>query len=301
MNAASFYRRAFALIPEQDGRAYFSIGDEQIVQRPDSLLALLERGRPALEEVHHAAELVDYNWGFHLSSRGFTEAMQVHSKARQLAILAGLRAAVAFQEGRDPDAFTDLLDVLGLARHVGTGRLYVCGLVQFAIEQTAFGIAAPFVPRQAPATLAAAMARLDALHPPLDLSEATQAEKTYFLNTCDAEFRAIPPAELPDALRKLYPFARAEAILVLTGGDQDRLLDLVATTAPRFDELAEIYRLPLADIEPALAAFRADRETTNPLALEIVEQGEKMRPAWERATVLRAHFRAALVDGGASK
>jgi hypothetical protein len=294
MNAAPIYRRAFALIPEKDQKEYFSIREEEIAQRADNLMALLERGRSALEELHRGAQLAACDWEFPLSSSGFMESMQVHGKARQVAILACLRAAVAFQEGRDSDAFEDLLDVLVLARHIGTGGLYVYGLVQFAIEQTVIGIASPFVPRQAPATLAAAMARLDAKPPPISLPEAAQAEKAFFLATSPAEFREVPPDELPDTLQKLYSPARAEAILAITGGDQERLFDLVAATAPRFDDLAAIYRLPWADIEPALAAFCTAHETTNPFALVILEQAERLRPGWEKATVFRALFRAAL-------
>src|SRR5262249_21300794 len=58
--------------------------------------------------------------------------------------------------------------------------------------------------------------------------------------------------------------------------------------------LAEIYRLPMAHIEPALSTFRGAHGATNPLALAIVEQAERMRAPWERATVFRALFRAAL-------
>src|SRR5262249_15308625 len=157
-------------------------------------------------------------------------ATQVHAKARQVAVLACLRASVAFQEGRDPDAFSDLLDLLVLARHLGAGRLYVCGLVQFAIEQTAIGIAAMFVPRQARSTLAAAMARLDAMPQSMALWDVTRVEKTFFLDASHAEFGELAPAEIPECLRRLYPPDRAEAVLALTGGARSRLLDLVAAT-----------------------------------------------------------------------
>jgi hypothetical protein len=301
MNAAQLYRQAFAMISQEDGEACFAVGEDQITPPAANLLALLERARSALEELHGAANLAECDWGLPLSGAGFSEASELHSKARQLAVLACLRARAAFQEGRGRSALDDLLALLAMARHVGRGRFYVCGLVQFAIEQTAIRVAAPAVLQQDRATLEDAMARIDGLPAPLALSDAIRAEKSYFLDTCRAEFEKLTPAELPKHLGLLYAPALAEAILAHTEGHPTRLVGLVYKTGPAFDELAEICARPFDQIEPALAAFRAAHAATNPLALAVLEESERMRSAWQKAVANRALFRAALAvaAGGA--
>jgi hypothetical protein len=294
MNAAQLYRQAFALISEEDGKACFAIKEDQITPPSDDVLALVERGRPGLEELHRAADLAECDWGLPLSQAGFFEAMQVHSKARQLAALAYLRARVAFQARRDGQALNDLLALMAMARHVGMGRFYVCGLVQFAIEQIVIRGAAPAVPRQDQATLEVAMARIDGLPASLGLSDAARAEKAYFLDTYRAEVDKLTPVEIPNYLGSLHAPTVAEAILAHTEGHPTRLLELLDSTGPAFDELAEIYSRPFDQIEPAVVASRAAYAATNPLALSILEQSERMRPAWEKAVADRALFRAAL-------
>ncbi len=294
MNAADLYHRAFDLLSEKDNKVLSSLREDQLTPDNAGLMSIINRATHALEHMHAATKRADCNWGFPLSQSGFMESMKVNSSARRLAMLASVRARIAFHQGRLGDALDDLLALLALARHVGRGRIYVSLLVQFAIEMMAIGAAAPSLPRQDRTTLEAAAARLDFMPESATASDATQAEKVYFLDAYRAEAMRVSPADLPQHIRMAYPGSHAELILTRTGSDPARLLALIEQTGPAFDELADIWALPYDRIDPALVAFRAAHAEANPLALAILEQNERMRPAWERATAQRALFRAAL-------
>jgi hypothetical protein len=303
MNAADLYRRAFDLISDKDSKVIHTLSEDRITPENAGVMSILNRASPALEHLHAAAKVADCDWGIPLTSAGVPEFMKVSSGARLLAMVAALRARIAFQQGQPAEALDDLLALLALARHVGRGRIYISGLVQFAIEPIAILVAAPSLPHQEPAALQAAMSRIDALPESLTLSDATQAEKVYFLNATRAEAAQLGPTNLREHIRASFPGPLGEAMLTRVEGDPARFIALIDQTGPAFDQLADIWALPYARIDPALAAFRAAHAETNPLALSILEQSERMRPAFERATAQRALFRAALVvaAGGAEQ
>ncbi len=303
MNAADLYHRAFDLLPEKDSKVLSALREDQIRTDNSALLSIMDRAAPALEHMHSATKLADCDWNVSFSETGFMEAMKVHSKARLLAVLANTRARLALLQGRLGDALDDQVAMLALARHVGQGRLYISLLVQFPIEGMAIASAAPTLPRQDRTALEKAITRIDSMPESVTMSDVTRAEKVYFLDANRAGAMQVSPADLPQYIRTTYEGELGEAILARTEGDPALLVALIDQSGPAFDEMAAIWALPPARIDPAVAEFRARYAETNPMALSILEQSARIRPAWQRSVAQRALFRAALAiaAGGAQQ
>lgn len=334
MNAATEYRRAFALLPASGFGMACAIGPEPAVQTEETIPVLIERAGPALEGLHRAAALPDCDWAVPLAPEGLVVLYEIQRRARHLAVAAGHRARARFEAHRDDEALADALAIRALGRHVGSAGWYTSGLVGLAIEDAANDVAAPYLARQDRATLEEFRAALDALPRSMPLAEVLRHEGAFFLAACPAEIAALDPAQIADHVRALFgagapeagsedparsipeqllaalpidptqipaevletlfPIGRGDAILRQTGGDRGRLLDLIRGNGPRFDELADVYALPAEQIGPALAAYRATHATSNPLALWIADGAARMRLCWERHDARESRFRARL-------
>ena len=67
MNAATEYRRAFALLPEGEFGMSCAIGPEPAAPTEETIPDQIERAGPALECLHRAAALPDCDWTVPLS------------------------------------------------------------------------------------------------------------------------------------------------------------------------------------------------------------------------------------------
>src|SRR4051794_5249494 len=119
MNAASEYRRAFALLPAGGIGMTCAVGSEPAAAPEVSIPDLIERAGPALECLHRAAAQPDCDWAVPRSYEGFTALCEIPSRARHLAIAARHRAHARFEAHRDREALADVLAMQALGRHVG--------------------------------------------------------------------------------------------------------------------------------------------------------------------------------------
>jgi hypothetical protein len=265
-NAALFYWRAFASLPEFDKKQEQALMDAlDLKSVDDSLGAVVKLGEPALRELHRAARQPRCVWGTPIED-GISTLLPQASKARALGRLALGRARWNFAHGKPAEGVDDLIDAMTLARHIGGDRILITLLVDYSIETMADNVAAADINRMGPAELRQFAEKLDHLPAAVTVGQAVLGERDMFLDP------AIRLLSKPGGKEKLFEqFGAVDAndpvVKTLKGMSREQLLEGAIGVRPLYAKLAALMELPPAEMkknEEKVAAWMADPSLNEP-------------------------------------
>lgn len=297
-NAATHYRKAFALLPKlsaEEERLMDELRTGRLGEAAGgaAVAALLKRVEPALEELRRAAASKRCEWGLKLAD-SFDAVSDAILSASKLVDLAVLQASRHFIMGNEKAAVDALAAALRLGRHISALRLYIANLVSVATNYRVFDAAAVHLPDLKRETLRSFLASLESLPKAATFAEAVIEEK-YYLDKLRASVRKVRQGDL-EAARKALKEAfldeeDVKTVMDAAGNSVNGLLKLIDETDPVFEEMSKMAALPL---EECKAAFQKRRKTLNPLALKFFTNFDRFREAEARAEIRFALFRAAV-------
>src|SRR5262245_2834634 len=173
-NAATYYRKAFALLPAMSPSEQAVLIDALAAPLDETALGILRRSAPALQEWRRGTLLPRCDWNRDWQKeQAFPDAVAQDQVAR----LSCLRARSCFEQGRGREATSDLLARIVMARHIGRNGPAFEIILQFAFEGRAVLVAGAYLPRQDADTVRDLAAQLNRLPEPGNLREAMRHEK----------------------------------------------------------------------------------------------------------------------------
>src|SRR5688572_2812830 len=124
-NAAEYYDRAFAKLPDENAADYLYLISwyEAKTDHPRAG-ATLTRYREVLDAFHWGAAATGCDWGPAVHDGNFTAVARV-SPAWVLKSLAQFHARYLFEHGKPAEAFDEVARILAFARHVGSEGVLV--------------------------------------------------------------------------------------------------------------------------------------------------------------------------------
>jgi hypothetical protein len=312
-NAALQYWVAFNCLPRQ-----YSEAENQLLNNwatvtftPEEV-KLMEKWQSALVYLHRGAEIEACVWPSGLNAgRDGPGVLLPQHRARELAVIAVLRARYRFEKGRPEAGFADVLAVMRLARHVAADGGVLSLVMAEAIENLAIRcVAESFWAVNDPATLRAFVVRWDRLPKMPSTTEVLAGERDkwvswYTTRKMDAgaetepDLAGRPPANDPDKLlaTNLYKLGLQSAA--------GSVKTFTTATEREFARAIEIAKLPLDKIEAAEAkrdedlvknAARDDKHVQQALCGQSVSAPiYKLRLRQARGETVRAMLRAAVV------
>jgi hypothetical protein len=326
-NAAEFYDRAFAKLPDENAADYLYLISwyEAKTDHPRAG-ATLTRYREVLDAFHWGAAAIGCDWGPPLHDGNFTAVARV-SPAWVLKSLAQFNSRYLFEHGKPAEAFDELARILAFARHVGSeGVLVARGsegrIVESVAQQagTMLGATPPDVAKRFGAQLKGLPAstswpdavRREAAYVEPNLREWAKADPEKLVGPDGRFTRAVIvryPLD-PEAEKKRAADARAVRALWL---DPAKREPAIAGVRPLFEEAARVLELPNDTFPAGAEAFQRKLEA-QPLARllvpDVIRERDKMltdavyRAMLEAAVALRAegpealkHFRDPAGDG----
>lgn len=209
-NAALSYWQAFALLPQIDDEMSKRLSSAACSKSAvdDDLHELIDSSENALQYLHRGARTQACGWG--IANENGPYAYLPHlSKARQLALVALLRARIRFDAGQADEGIDDTIAAIQLGRHAGQEGVVVLIniLVGFAIETQAIETIAAALHTLSRAQRETFQQRLSQIRPALDMKAALQGEKDVFLGWL---------------IREIESGRSGEAIPALVSGDTDQ-------------------------------------------------------------------------------
>ena len=286
-NAALKYWQAFGLLPRPDKARAKVLDDWKSVPLDAAALKVIEDSKEALIYLHRAAQIGPCDWGLSLED-GPGTLMPHLSKARELMHVALFRARYEFETGKFQPAVDDVADTLALARHTGSGGMFLSVLVQNAIEVSALELAARYLPDVDAAALKRLAERVDGLPAGATPRSALRVEKEY-----------CPPALMQQLKQSSFPGDQAlQAILAAAGGPKGPA-KLLQGMGPYYDEMDRLLALPPEPFKEGVAELNK-KAAANPFAKLLLPALEKVYEADQRMRAKKAMFRAALavLQGG---
>jgi hypothetical protein len=311
-NAALQYWQAFASMPyEQD---WLKPEQKKILEEwqtaPLDKMAVelieLPRSERALRSLHRGAAVQRCSWGVtkELQENGPLSFPDDHSMhGFRLARLALLRARYLFQKSEPNAALDDVIDVLKMARHIGTDGTSHVKVFELGIEDRANQItAANLGTIKEPALLKNTLARLESVAKPDRMSDALRREKEWYLAWLRTKRVAaldvvIIIHEGPEAKQRM------EAIHQLLGIDDAVVEKVCDAFAKRFDEVIAAAELPYDKYDAASKSLEEKLKgfdpTSKPLIVDMVPKlllggNVKVRRAEMKIEARRAMLRAAI-------
>ena len=268
-NAARHYRKALTLLPRLSGAEMKILQDVLASPLNGMTSDLIERGEPALQELHQGATREFCHWELD-SPKQLDDMIQLMVPVRRTCDLALLRARWAFREHEGRAALEDLADLLVLARHYGRIGLPLTRLMQSTVELFTTEIAAAHLLEQDAAEVQAFAARLANLPEVGSLAEMMDKEKLYLLHVIRPQFEGKNNEEALALLGRGISASDADAIWKAAGYQTAGLLNLIDASAYLYDEVGSILMLPDNRVQAALAEFVKQHQSTNPWVVGVV-------------------------------
>jgi len=281
INPALTYYRALLMAPEpmsEADRSYLEskkAREQKLPERFGKIVAESDRQFELVRQAAHAT--VPCDWGMDLSA-GPNVAFPQLGRARAVCRTAQLRAVWGLEHGRQNDARDDLIASFVLARNLGSDRLLINAIVQYAIESLEYSTLAQHFGDFGPDTLKQLVEGFDAAPARLTISGCLPSEKqlgdwlvtkvhelqkaypgddTRAMN----EFRdSVAPAYASVGYTDLWP-----RVMTASGGTTEGVLKLLRETEPLFERVAKIMALPQPEYETQVKEFSAElRKSANP-------------------------------------
>jgi len=300
-NAALFYWRAFAAMPNLDEKQETALRDA--AQKPDPVseaaAKILTQGNSAMRELHRGAKCSRCVWATPLEDGA--ETLLPHcGKARQLARLACARARLNFQQGRPAAAIDDLADVMTLGRHLATDGLLVSVLVDYAVERLAVETAARHLGDLQPAQLQEFAARLDRLPPATTMHRAMEIEKECLLEPFIRDLSGPEGKEKAISLLKSLGDEKDPNRKALRGFSREQLLEGLKALPPVYDKIAVMMDRPPAEMKSVESLLAGVSPAARALGMGLLPAAVACRTHEVIHQTRRAMFEAplAVVRGG---
>ena len=180
-NAAVFFRRAVAALPEMTRTDQRVLLRAPTAQLNRTAVALLQKGSPALSEWQRGAALPRCDWGLDFSPSGFDQLVDLFGKMDSLTRLASLQVRLLFQGNRVAEAVDAIAALILTGRHIGRSGPLIAKVYQLAFESRAVDLAAAQLLRPGGELPELLQARLASLPPSGTLKEAVQKEKEFLV------------------------------------------------------------------------------------------------------------------------
>jgi hypothetical protein len=300
-NAASKYWQAFATLPQFTNAEGQKLNAEYLTMPLDAhAREIVTKAEYALQMMHRGAALPRCDWGIGYEEGIYTRLPQGPA-ARELSSLAGLRARLRFEEGRNAEAIDDIVAGMTLGRHVSLEGGFIIALVGYQIEHRAIETLALYLPKLKPGMIEDLKTRLDAL-PPFR-SQATIL-RTDEQRTLDWFIDQVKGAKDKESLLARLSWidaaegegrdsaGKARAFLEGCGGTKDGVLKFAEETRPCYELMAKKMDLPLEQFEKEFDR-EAMKQAGNPVFKVFFPAIPKCRRAQARADVRRALLSAA--------
>jgi hypothetical protein len=310
-NAALQYLMAFEqfprIDPQNDLPRRVAEGWLTIPFDPE-VLGYLSVHQSSLTFLHRGADLPECVWPSQLNvGRDGIGVLRSEGKARQLGLVACLRARYRFEKGHPKTALDDLFATLRLARHVGDGGGMINLFIERAVADAAIRCAADHVWALGDEAAKDFLHRWDALPPPTTLAAALRTEGEQLaegLATRGADFASPPETDLLGRGTRRPRADKLGTTAYIAGreSEAESVRQFVAAVRREHGRAAEIARLPLAEVKEAEAAWlkglqgnvAKDDRIVWLLVAQPPYQVYRQRLAEERTTATRVMLRAAV-------
>jgi hypothetical protein len=308
-NAALKYWQAFSTLPKFTDAEQTKLNrGYQTLPLDASAREILTKADYALRMMHRGAALPHCDWGLPVEEG--VEARFTHVQgARVLSSLAGLRARLRFEEGKNAEAIDDIVAALTLGRHIAHDAVFILTLAGYAIENHLGETLAVYVPRLDADMLKDLKKRLDALPPGGSAAAGLRYEEKFWLDAFVRKVKEAPDKESLLALLVLASYEgegkggdlkeKAQAFLEACGGTADGVIKRAEETRSAYRAMAKLFDLPLDQFEPEFKREEM-KHTANPVFKAFFPALVKVRQAQARYDVRRALLTAAIavqVDG----
>src|SRR5688500_17551544 len=306
-NAAEYYDRAFAKLPDENAADYLYLVSwyEAKTDHPRAA-ATLARYREALDAFHWGAAATGCDWGPAVHDGSFTAVARV-SPAWVLKSLAQFNARYLFEHGKPGEAFDEVTRVLAFARHIGSegvlvaraseGRMVesVAQQVWMRLQATPPEVARRFGERlkgMRPSMAWPDVVRREAGFAAQNLQAWAKADPERYVGTDGRLTRAVMLRHRldPEADRKRTEDAQALRALWL---DPRRRAAAIEAVPPLVEQVARVLELPPEQFPAAAEALKRQVEA-QPLARLVVPDVEREREAMLADAVYRAMLEAAV-------
>lgn len=308
-NAAVKYWQAFAFLPPLDKAQDKILEDWNKVPLDAAALSLLDASRRSLEYFHRGARLSRCDWSLNYED-GIGLLLPQGPKAIILARLAALDARRQFEEGHGEAGWQDVTDLLRLARHVGTGPLFILRMVAMRIETMAIDAASPYLLSVKTKLPKDASAALDSLPPWPTLAEMIETEKQVGAVWM---IKAMKEAEhrQKGSWRTVW-----NQVLGAPGDGEvidrnvaqsaqsfEQAIKILENILPLYDELARICALPPKEFDARYAEFTKKVEATGKPSGYMLPNVGRVIPIERRNEAQLAMLKAgiAVIQGGQGK
>jgi hypothetical protein len=305
LNAATYYRRAFTLLPKLTATEEELLEPDNVRTAPlnQRTLGLIRRSEPALQELREGATRTACDWKADSHTAILELGIDLNMAVLRLYGVTCLEARHAFGEGRGHAALDDLAAVLAMARHFGRAGPLMSRALQFGVESVAIDVAAADLLEQSSSALEGFRARLSSLPNAGTLATSMQMEKQFLL----AARPQREPKNKEDAHVLLHRFCSPHdmaAMLKVVGADMSALMKMFDETAALYDELGGILMLPREKFQRTLGRFVQQYRKSNPMVVSNVQHFDGLHFAAIRDRMRMDMLKAAVnivYDGGWQK
>ena len=302
-NAALSYWTAFALLPPIDDQlrkriASCTSGDAPV---DEELRELVKESGNSLNYLHRGAQVEPCGWGIAYEYGPYAYLPHL-GKARELALLALLRARIRFESGQVDEAMDDTIAAIQLSRDAGQKDEIVLlnVVVGIAIETEAIKMIAQSLHLLDSSQREQFARRLGQIEPKLDMAVALEGEKNVFAGWM---VRETERGGSRDRILDLVSEDVDERIIKrVRDASQEELKKWALELSAFYDTCNGFMPLPPEEVDTRFGEFVAElgeEENANPLAelfLPALGGARLTEAAFEtRKTMLRASF--ALFEG----
>lgn len=294
-NAALFYWRAFAVMPNLDEKQETALRDAAEKPGPVSEAAakIIAQGDSAMRELHRGARCSRCVWATPLEDGA--ETLLPHcGKARQLARLACARARLNFQQGRPSAAIDDLASVMTLGRHLATDGVLVSVLVDYAVERLAIETAARHLGDLQPAQLQEFAERLDRLPAATTMHRAMESEKECLLEPFIRDLSRPEGKEKAMSLLKSLGDEKDPNRKALRDFSREQLLEGLIALRPLYDKIAAMMDRPPAEMKSVESLLAGTSPAARALGMGLLPASVACRASEVTHQTRLAMFKAAL-------
>ena len=187
-NAATSYLQAFNLLPTLNANEQRTVKNFRSAPLDAVAASVIEKSQPTLQMLLRGAKCRQCDWGINKED-GIEAMMPYMSKARQVVILALLRARYYIQQDRQQEAVDDFVAALTLGRQVGSAGPLISYLVQVAIEAMVVETAADNLTNLEPPSLKLLLEQFENMPAGASLRTAFLGEKELLLAS---DSRSLP-------------------------------------------------------------------------------------------------------------
>lgn len=285
-NAALKYWQAFSTFPdisdELNDKIKFACTDAGLAEDVDEeLVELLSKAKYSLRMLDRGAAIESCDWGADMRADGAETLLPHLGKARQLAMLALIRARHAFEQGDTDQALKDIADVSTLARHTSHDSTIVGLFVGYAIDWTTVRLLVRYLPTIDADQLLRTMERRHSA-PKMSAMPDAIGQEEQFLEWGIAMLRVEDENQLLKFCSILTTSPEQRKEMLAAVGDRQKCLDHLIALKPLYTVMRRVLELPAEE-------FAVEKEKLN-------EQLQGNPAGLYLAPSIEAMFKAASVN-----